>query len=131
MGEDKKISVLVVDDQADFRELLTFWLQSKGYAVITAEHGKRAIEIIKEKAPDIMFIDLRMPVMDGIEAIKNIRQFNTDLPIIIISSYVDDPRVKEAVSYGISGEFFKGADFKDGLSLLETILRTHKKLKRQ
>ena len=130
MGEDKKISVLVVDDQADFRELLTFWLQSKGYAVTTAEHGKRAVEIVKEKTPDIMFIDLRMPVMDGIEAIKNIRQFNTELPIIIITSYVDDPRIKEAVSCGISGEFFKGGDFKDGLSLLETVLRTHKKLKK-
>ena len=130
MEEDKKILVLVVDDQADFRELLTFWLQSKGYAVITAEHGKRAIELIKEKAPDIMFIDLRMPVMDGIEAIKKIREFDKELPIIIISSYVDDPRIKEAVSCGISGEFYKGGDFEDGLSLLETILRTHKKLKK-
>ncbi len=130
MEEDKKIVVLVVDDQADFRELLSFWLQSKGYAVITAEHGKMAIEQIKAKSPDIMFIDLRMPVMDGIEAIKAIREFNTELPIIIISSYIDDPRVKEAVSCGISGEFFKGGDFKDGLSLLETILRTHKKLKK-
>lgn len=130
MAEEAKILVLVVDDQADFRELLMFWLQSKGYSVITAEHGKRAIELIKEKSPDIMFIDLRMPVMDGIETIKNVRQFNQELPIIIISSYIDDPRVKEAAACGISGEFYKGGDFKDGLSLLETILRTHKKLKK-
>lgn len=129
--EERKILVLVVDDEADFRKLLTFWLEFKGYAVITAENGQRAIESIKEKSPDIMFIDLRMPVMDGIEAIKKIREFDKELPIIIISSYIDDPRVKEAVAHGISGEFFKGGDFKDGLSLLETILRTHKNLKKQ
>ena len=129
MGEGK-ILVLVVDDEADFRKLLTFWLESKSYAVIAAENGQEAIELVQQKSPDIMFIDLRMPVMDGIVAIKKIREFDKELPIIIISSYVDDPRVKEAVSYGVSGEFYKGGDFKDGLSLLETILRTHKKLKR-
>lgn len=128
--EDRKILVLVVDDEADFRKLMTFWLESKGYGVIAAENGERAIDLVKEQGPDIMFVDLRMPGMDGVETIKRIRQFDTELPIIIISAYVSDPRVQDAVPYGISGEFYKGADFRGGLSLLETVLRTHKKLKR-
>jgi CheY-like chemotaxis protein len=128
--ENKKITVLVVDDEADFRQLMTFWLESKGYAVLSAADGKSAIALIKEKKPDIVFMDLRMPVMDGAEAIKRIRKFNKSLPIIIISAYVDDPKAKEASSLGISGVFYKGKDFSEGLSLLESALRTHKELKK-
>ncbi len=126
---NKDIKVLVVDDEADFRQLLVFWLQSKGYSVITANDGLSAVGMVKEKCPDIIFMDLRMPVMDGIEAIKNIRAFNRDVPIIIISAYVDDAKASTAFSYGISGVFYKDKDFEEGLYLLESALRTHKKLK--
>jgi len=126
---NKNIKVLVVDDEADFRQLLVFWLQSKGYSVIAATDGSVAIETIKKESPDIVFMDLRMPVMDGIEAIKNIRAFNQDIPIIIISAYIDDTKARTAFSYGISGVFYKDKDFEEGLYLLESALRTHKKLK--
>ena len=125
----KEIKVLVVDDEADFRQLLVFWLQSKGYSVVTAVNGSNAVQVVKDEAPDIVFMDLRMPVMDGIEAIKNIRAFNQDVPIIIISAYVDDTNARTAFSYGISGVFYKDKDFEEGLYLLESALRTHKKLK--
>ena len=128
--EDKKIKVLVADDEADFNQLMTFWLESKGYAVMAASSGESAIQIVKENNPDVVFMDLRMPVIDGVEAIKRIRKFNTDIPIIIISAFVDDPKVQEAIACGISGVFNKNEDFnKKGLPLLESVLRTHKKLK--
>jgi CheY-like chemotaxis protein len=128
--ENKKIQVLVVDDENDFLQLMTFWLESKGYSVIVASNGESAVGLVKEKNPNVVFMDLRMPVMDGIEAIKKIREFNKDIPIIIISAYVDDPKAKEAIDYGISGVFYKGKDFEEGLSLLEVALRTHRKLKK-
>jgi CheY-like chemotaxis protein len=127
MGE-KKICVLVVDDEPDFRELMTFWLSSRGYSVITASDGPHGIEMVKKKKPDIVFMDLRMPGMDGIEAIDGIRKFDKDVPIIIISAYIDDPKAIEANAHGISGMFYKGKDFKEGLSLLESVLRRHKQL---
>ena len=126
---NKDIKVLVVDDEADFRQLLVFWLQSKGYSVITATNGSDAIKTTKEGMPDIIFMDFRMPIMDGVEAIRNIREFNNDVPIIIISAYVDDAKARTAFSYGISGVFYKDKDFEEGLYLLESALRTHKKLK--
>jgi len=128
--DNKNIKVLVVDDEADFRRLMTFWLDSKGYSVIVASDGKSAIQLVKEEKPDVVFMDLKMPVMDGVEAIKKIRQFNKDIPIIIISAYIDDPKAGEAMSYGVSGVFYKGKDFKEGLSLLEAAMRTHKKLQK-
>jgi CheY-like chemotaxis protein len=128
MGEGQK--VLLVDDEADFRRLMTFWLTSKGYSVVTASNGKEAVEMIRENPPDICFLDIRMPIMNGIEALKKLREFNKDLPVIIISAYVDDPGTDDALSCGISGVFYKGKNFEEVLPLLESALRTHKKLKK-
>ena len=127
---DKDIKVLVVDDEADFRQVMTVWLESKGYSVITASNGKDAIQMVRKDKPNIVFLDLRMPIMDGSDTIKGIRRFNKDVPIIIISAYVNDPKMKEVKISHISGVFYKSDDFEKGLGLLESVLRTHKKLKK-
>jgi CheY-like chemotaxis protein len=127
---EEKIKVLLVEDEDDFRDLMSFWLKSKGYEVLEAKNGEKGVELVKEKSPDIVFLDLNMPVMDGSAALKKIREFNKDVPVIIISAYVDDRRAKEAIESGISGVFYKGKDFQEGLTLLETALRTHKQLKK-
>ena len=127
---EKKINILLVDDQEDFRQLMMFWLKSKGYSVIAAANGEDAIRLVKEETPDILFLDLNMPGMDGVETLKKIRTFNKDLPAIVISAYVDSPAAHEVMAYGISGIFYKGKNFEEALSLLESALRIHKKLKR-
>ncbi len=126
---EKNIKIVMVDDEADFRQLMTFWLESKGYSIKAASNGQEGVALVQAENPDIIFMDLRMPVMDGAETIRRIREFNKDVPIIIISAYVDDPKIKEAMPYVISGVFYKGKDFAEGLSLFESVLRTHKKLK--
>jgi CheY-like chemotaxis protein len=128
--EEKAIKCLLVDDEEDFRELMQFWLKSKGYTVVSACEGKTAVELAKAENPDVIFMDLNMPVMNGTEAVGKIREFNKEVPIIIISAYVDDRKAKEAMQYGISGIFYKGKDFQEGLSLLEAALRTHRQLKK-
>ncbi len=125
----RQIKVLVVDDESDFRQLMTFWLESKGYSILSAADGEAGIKLAQENNPDIIFMDLRMPNMDGAETIGRIRQFNKEVPIIVISAYIDDPKAIAAMSHGVSGVFYKGTDFKESLSLLEAALRTHKKLK--
>ncbi len=127
---EKQIKVLLVDDEEDFRKLLGFWLNAKGYSVVNASNGQESLGVVAAEKPDIIFMDLNMPVMDGAEAIKKIREFNKDVPIIIISAFVDDRKAKEVMSWGISGVFYKGKDFQEGLQLLETALRTHKQLKK-
>lgn len=127
--DEKKIKVLVVDDESDFRQLMVFWLQSKGYSVLSAADGETGVKMAKEDNPDIILMDLRMPNMDGVETISKIREFDKDTPVIIITAYTDDPKAVAAMAHGISGVFYKGKDFTEGLSLLEAVLRTHKKLK--
>jgi CheY-like chemotaxis protein len=128
--DEKVIKALIVDDEADFRELMAFWLKSRGYEVLTAPEGETAVRIAQQESPDIIFMDLSMPVLDGYGALKKIREFNKEVPVIIISAYVDDKKAKEAMALGISGVFYKGKDFQEGLSLLEAALRTHKGLKK-
>jgi len=127
---ENEIKILLVDDEEDFRKLLAFWLKSKGYSVITASNGEDALSLARNERPDIIFMDLNMPVMDGADALKRLREFDKDVPVIIISAYVDDRRAKAAMESGISGVFYKGKDFQEGLSLLEAALRTHKQLKK-
>jgi len=129
MGE--AIRVLLVDDEPDFTQPMAFWLKSKGYEPIEVTSGEEALKLIKETPPDIVFLDINMPVMDGLATLKKIREFNKDIPVVIVSAYVDDPRGRESYSYGIAGVFYKGDDLSEGLTLLETILRTHKQLKKQ
>ena len=83
---ERKTEVMVVDDEVDFRKLMKIWLESKGYSVIEAADGPAAISLVKERAPDIMFLDLNMPGMGGIEALSHIRKFNNNVPVIIISA---------------------------------------------
>ena len=128
---DTEIKVLLIDDEADFTKPMAFWLKSKGYAVVETHSGKDGIVAAKEHNPDIIFLDLNMPGLGGIETLKQIRSFNVSVPVIIISAYVEKANTRDVENYNISGVFYKGEDFEKGLSLLEVALRTHRKLKKQ
>ena len=126
---DNPIRVLVVDDEKDFLFTMDYWLRTKGYEVMTAANGQEAIEIINKKPVDIIFLDMHMPVMDGVETLKKIRELNKDTPVIIITAYAADEKRIEAEKYGVSGFFYKDKDFTESSTLIETVLRRHKGLK--
>jgi CheY-like chemotaxis protein len=126
---DRKISVLVVDDEKDFVYTLEYWLKSKGYSVVTANNGKEALDKMKDVPVDVIFLDLHMPVMDGAETMKSIREFNKDIPVVIITAYTVDDKVSEVEKYNVAGFFSKDKDFSESTALLETILRRHNVLK--
>ena len=126
---EKKVKILLIDDETDFVEPVKVWLESKGYNVLPAFSGANGINLIKKENPDILLLDLRMPGMDGVETLRRIREFNKDIPVIVISAYVNDPSAGQVTSYGVSGVFYKDKKFEDVLPLLESALRTHKKLK--
>lgn len=124
-----KIQVLLVDDESDFLEPISFWLKSKGYSVMLANNGQKAIELIKSNHPDIVFLDINMPVMSGIETLTCIRKFNKEIPVIILTAYGDRESTTKANQLGISGFFPKKANLTQFADILEVTLRTHKKLR--
>ena len=121
--------IMVVDDEQDFLFTMEYWLKSKGYEVRTATDGFKALDLAKAFNPHLILLDINMPGIDGVETLKRIREFNKEVPVIIITAYVGEERVDAASVYKISGLFYKDKDFKEGLLLLESILRTHRKLK--
>ena len=86
-------TLLVVDDEAHQRMLYQEELSDEGYQIILARNGKEAVEKVLKIVPDLIVLDIRMPVMDGLEALGKIVGKERDIPIIIhsaYSSYKDD-----------------------------------------
>ncbi|MET0068031.1 MAG: EAL domain-containing protein [Candidatus Thiodiazotropha sp.] len=79
------IRILVVDDEAVIRQSFQDHLEDIGYTVLTADNGQTAMELIRETPPDLILTDLRMPVMNGLDLIRECHQITPDLPIIVIS----------------------------------------------
>jgi CheY-like chemotaxis protein len=76
--------------------------ESWGYEVITASEGKSALTIIKESHPDIVILDFFMPGMDGVEALRQIRKFDKDIPVIMFTAHADIKNIKGAEDLGVS-----------------------------
>ncbi|MGD9015581.1 MAG: response regulator [Candidatus Omnitrophota bacterium] len=125
---NEKIHVLLVDDEPDFVESMSLWLEAKGYSVSVAPNGEKAIQIVKEQAPHIAFLDIKMPGMDGIETLRRIRQINQKLPVIMITAYADEEKLVKSQELNISGFFAKDEDVKVLQDTIELTLRTYKKI---
>ncbi len=86
-------TLLIVDDEANQRRLYQEELSDEGYTIKLAENGKEALESIAAMPPDLVVLDIRMPVMDGLEALGKIIGKERNIPVIIhsaYSSYKDD-----------------------------------------
>ncbi|OBY77286.1 DNA-binding response regulator [Paenibacillus sp. KS1] len=82
-------TILIIDDEAEIRELLTIYLTNHGYATITAGNGAEAMTILQEQSIDLVIADIMMPQMDGLELLKKTRQ-NSQIPFLFISAKSDD-----------------------------------------
>jgi DNA-binding NtrC family response regulator len=80
-------TILVVDDDAYIQKILADRLESLGYRVLVAADGKQALELLDHKDPQLMFLDIEMPCMKGLEVLKEIRHRQRDLPVIMITAY--------------------------------------------
>lgn len=86
-------TLLIVDDEAHQRMLYQEELNEEGYQIMLARNGKEALEKVSESTPDLIVLDIRMPVMDGLEALGKIIGKERNIPVIIhsaYSSYKDD-----------------------------------------
>ena len=117
---ERAINVLMVDDEADFLEPVAFWLKSKGYAVTTLTGGEEAVALVKRAPPDIIFLDINMPGLDGIETLRRIRAMNRDLPVVMVTAaYQDEKNISRASTLGISGFFPKNNSLSELVRVIE------------
>ncbi|MBD5460738.1 MAG: response regulator [Lachnospiraceae bacterium] len=97
-GEGKK--VLVVDDVAFMRMILKEILTKQGHTVLQAENGKECLDILQKEEVDVCVLDINMPVMDGIETLRRIREEKQDLRVVMLSALCMESTVKQTLQLG-------------------------------
>jgi len=116
----KKIKLLVVDDEKNIRMLFKEELEEEGYQVEAASNGLEALEKLKGSSFDLVVLDIKMPGMDGIQALNEIKNLNKDQPVILCSAYGE---FKQDFSSWVSdGYVVKSADTRELKQTIKNIL---------
>ena len=94
--------ILIVDDEEIIVKLLSMSLRSDGYEIVTAYSGEQGLEVFKAESPDIVVTDIKMPGMDGLELLKNIKKIDSEKEVIIVTWHGDIDSTIKALQYGAS-----------------------------
>lgn len=115
-----KIKILIVDDQTLMRDGLKtiIELEDNMEVIGTSKNGQEAIEFCKISPPDLILMDIRMPVMDGVESTKLIKSLYPETIILILTTFNDDDYIIDALAHGASGYILKDIE---GDELIRTI----------
>ena len=123
-----KINILIVDDQHIVCTGLKMVLEaSPNIDVIAMAHnGAEALDLLKEQQPDVVMMDLKMPVMNGIQATRYISAQYPELPVLILTTYDEDEWVVDAIQAGASGYLLKDSSTEDLIAAVEGVIAGRK-----
>ncbi len=124
----KNFNILIVDDEKSQRDILSGYLNKKGFTVFSTESGKGAVEIVGEKIIDIILSDFKMPGMTGIEVLEAVKKINPEISFVIITAYGTVENAVKAMHIGAYDYISKPVDL-DELDLLIERIIEHKNLK--
>jgi CheY-like chemotaxis protein len=118
--------LLVVDDHQDFREMLWQWFTGLGFSVCAVGNGCEAVRAASTMRPEVVLMDLAMPVMDGFEATRRLREqpATSDVPILAVSATASTADRARAAECGASAFIPKPLDFDALLEAVREALRT-------
>ena len=118
-----KTNVLVVDDLKSIRLTLGGILEDEGYNVILAEDGYKAIEASKQTPFDLVFMDIKMPGINGVQTFREIKKINPDAAVIMMTAYSVEDLIKEALEEGAYAVVYKPFDIEKIVSIIESALQ--------
>jgi len=104
--------VLVVDDEPECIELLGEFLMGKGYEVLTASSGEEALRKVKEDRPHLILLDIYMPKMDGLEVLKQVREIDHEVGVIMVTAVHQEETGRQALKLGAFDYITKPLDLK-------------------
>ncbi|MFH1662615.1 MAG: response regulator [Chloroflexota bacterium] len=116
-----KTLILVVDDYFADRETLKVILDGRGYRVVTAESGAEALARVKEKHFNIIFLDIRLPDIDGVEIFEQVKEIDSEVSVIMMTGYSEEEMVSRAISRGAYTCIYKPLNVEKILALVGEI----------
>ncbi len=119
------IRILLVDDESQAIGMMRPKLESWGYEVVTASGGEEAIKKVKLQLPDLLLLDVNMPEKDGVETLKEIREFNKGLPVVMLADFATERILRETKGLKVTGFVPKGYEFQRAAGLIRKGLRTY------
>ncbi|HTY25484.1 MAG TPA: response regulator [Desulfomonilaceae bacterium] len=117
------IKVLLVDDEEEFVEILAERLEFRGFSVSTAFNGDDAVSCLKEHEPDVVILDVLMPGKDGIQTLKEIKQINPLVEVIMLTGHATVGTAIEGMKLGAYNYLIKPSDTED---LVAKIMKAYK-----
>jgi DNA-binding NtrC family response regulator len=118
-----KTNVLVVDDLRSIRLTLGGILEDEGYNVVLAENGYQAIEVAKQTPFDLIFMDIKMPGINGVQTFREIKRINPEAVVIMMTAYSVEDLVREALEEGAYAVVYKPFDIEKIVSIIESALQ--------
>lgn len=117
-------TILIADDSRTFRQLEAELLKRNGYTLLAADNGAKAVQVATRELPDLILLDLQMPIMDGAKALSLLKrnEATQSIPVIIISTIGDDAQRDQLVAAGAARVLTKPIDPVSLLSAIRTSL---------
>lgn len=120
----KKPSVLIVDDEPNIRDVFREFLEEEGYQVLIARNGQEALSTMELNRPDLVFLDIQMPGMNGVEVLRSIKETYPETKVVMISGYATVETARKTLKMGAFDYVVKPVDLRhleEIVSLLEAL----------
>ena len=116
---NKKTRILIVDDNVSLCKTMSFVLHRKGYEVATAYDGTEALQAARHQPFDVAFMDVKMPVLNGVETFKRFKKIRPAAKVMMMTAYAIDELVHEALAEGAMGIVYKPVDMERVIEIVE------------
>ena len=113
-------TVLIIEDEKDIRETLAIFLESKGYTVWQAGDVAQTVKKLNQAIPDLIFLDVMLPRLDGIEILKMIKRY-ADVPVVVMSGYATENMAIRSMKLGAYDYIRKPFDLRQITALLSSV----------
>ena len=123
---EDKASILIVDDNTSLCRTLSLVLGRQGYTVNTAKDGLEALVRVKESPFDLIFMDIKMPLMDGVETYRRIKKIRPEAVVMMMTAYAVEDLVQQALEEGAYGIVYKPLDIAKVVDVIEEARKTEK-----
>ncbi|ELK0879972.1 butyrate response regulator transcription factor BumR [Campylobacter jejuni] len=120
--ECKELIILVVEDEVKARESMINILSERFSKVIGAQNGDEGLKKFKKFKPDLVITDIAMPIMDGLDMARGIKEISDDVPIVVLSAYSEKERLLRSIDIGIDKYLIKPVDIEELFKVLDYLI---------